>query len=233
MWAVTPTGRLRLEEADMPMVARDRLMEVDVWTTQWRAHSEADEEQQERRHARGQRAKGKTPEQVYGGTVAQRTLLEGLRERVMGPTKREDGIPPNQIEYKTRRLVNDYLQPPKVTRKYELGQARLAEVREDMQKGMMVRNSHELMRSLEAASILDCADMAAHASLYREESRWGLYHWRTDYAGKDNDNWFCHTLLSKKDGAMFSEKHPVADYVVPIADDEKDLYDKQRVTAAE
>ncbi|MAI45634.1 MAG: fumarate reductase/succinate dehydrogenase flavoprotein subunit [Hyphomicrobiaceae bacterium TMED74] len=155
------------------------------------------------------------------------------RERVMGPTKREDGIPPNQIEYKTRRLVNDYLQPPKVTRKYELGQARLAEVREDMQKGMMVRNSHELMRSLEAASILDCADMAAHASLYREESRWGLYHWRTDYAGKDNDNWFCHTLLSKKDGAMFSEKHPVADYVVPIADDEKDLYDKQRVTAAE
>ena len=85
MWAVTPTGRLRLEEADMPMVARDRLMEVDVWTTQWRAHSEADEEQQERRHARGQRAKGKTPEQVYGGTVAQRTLLEGLRERVMGP----------------------------------------------------------------------------------------------------------------------------------------------------
>ncbi|MEM8973168.1 MAG: fumarate reductase/succinate dehydrogenase flavoprotein subunit, partial [Pseudomonadota bacterium] len=155
------------------------------------------------------------------------------RERVMGPTKRDDGIPPNQIEYKTRRLVNDYLQPPKVTRKYELGQARLAEVREDMEKGMMVRNSHELMRSLEAASILDCADMAAHASLYREESRWGLYHWRTDYTGKDNENWFCHTLLSKKDGAMFSEKHPVADYVVPIADDEKDLYDKQRVTAAE
>ncbi|MEM7747315.1 MAG: fumarate reductase/succinate dehydrogenase flavoprotein subunit [Pseudomonadota bacterium] len=155
------------------------------------------------------------------------------RERVMGPTKRDDGIPPNQIEYKTRRLVNDYLQPPKVTRKYELGQARLAEVREDMEKGMMVRNSHELMRSLEAASILDCADMAAHASLYREESRWGLYHWRTDYTGKDNENWFCHTLLSKKDGAMFSEKHPVADYVVPIADNERDLYDKQRVTAAE
>ena len=39
------------------------------------------------------------------------------RSGVLAPTRREDGIPPNQIEYKTRRLVNDYLQPPKVTRK--------------------------------------------------------------------------------------------------------------------
>lgn len=153
------------------------------------------------------------------------------RDRVMAATKREDGIPPNQIEYKTRRLVNDYLQPPKVSRKYELGQARLAEVRDDLENRMMVRNSHELMRSLEAASILDCADMAAHASLYREESRWGLYHLRTDFPEKDDENWFCHTLLGKQDGKMVSEKHPVADYVVPIAEDEKDLYDKQRVSA--
>ena len=47
------------------------------------------------------------------------------RERVLAPTRREDGIPPNQIEYKTRRLVNDYLQPPKVTRKFELAQTAL------------------------------------------------------------------------------------------------------------
>ncbi len=103
------------------------------------------------------------------------------RERVLAPTKREDGIPPNQVEYKTRRLVNDYLQPPKVARKYELAQQRFAEVRDDMEGSMIARNAHELMRALEASSILDCADMAAHASLYRTESRWGLYHLRTDY----------------------------------------------------
>src|SRR6201996_7916661 len=153
-------------------------------------------------------------------------------DRVMAPTKREDGIPPNQVEYKARRLVNDYLQPPKVTRKFELGQRRLAEVREDMEQHMVVRNSHELLRALETQSILDCADMAAHASLYREESRWGLYHLRTDFPEKNNDDWFCHTLLSKKDGKMSSEKREVQPYVVPIADDEKDLYDKQRIRAS-
>jgi succinate dehydrogenase/fumarate reductase flavoprotein subunit len=154
------------------------------------------------------------------------------RARVMAPTRREDGIPPNQIEYKTRRLVNDYLQPPKVTRKFELGQRRLAEVREDMTERMIARNAHELLRALETQSIIDCADMAAHASLYREESRWGLYHLRTDFPEKDNANWFCHTLLSKKDGRMTSEKRDVQPYVVPVADDEKDLYDKQRIRAS-
>ncbi len=153
------------------------------------------------------------------------------RERVLAPTRREDGIPPNQIEFKTRRLVNDYFQPPKVTRKFELGQKRLGEIRDDLENRMMARNAHELLRALEASSILDCADMAAHSSLYRTESRWGLYHLRTDYPEKNNEDWFCHTLLRKKGGRMTSEKHPVQPYVVPIADDEKDLYDKQRVGA--
>jgi len=157
--------------------------------------------------------------------------IEKEKARVLAPTKRNDGIPPNQIEYKARRLVNDYLQPPKVTRKFEIGQRRLAEVRDDMQNQMVARNSHELMRALETSSIIDCADMAAHASLYRTESRWGLYHMRTDYPERNNDDWFCHTLLRKKNGRMTSEKRDVQPYVVPIADDEKDLYDKQRIRA--
>lgn len=154
------------------------------------------------------------------------------KTRVLAPTTREDGIPPNQIEFKTRRLVNDYLQPPKVARKYEIGQARLAEVREDLETRMMVKNSHELMRALEAHSILDCADMAAFASLYRTESRWGLYHLRTDHPEKNDQDWFCHTLLSKTNGRMACEKRAVDPYVVPIADEERGLYDKQRIRAS-
>jgi len=153
------------------------------------------------------------------------------RDRVLAPTKRADGIPPNQIEYKTRRLVNDYLQPPKVPRKYELGQARFAEVREDLEQSMLATNSHQLLRALEAASILDCADMAAASSLFRAESRWGLYHLRSDYAERDDDNWLCHTLLGKTDGRMTCEKRAIDPYVVPIASDEKDLYYRQRVAS--
>jgi len=155
--------------------------------------------------------------------------IEQEKERVLAPTRRTDGIPPNQIEYKTRRLVNDYLQPPKVTAKMELAQQRFAEVRDDMLSSMVVRNSHELMRALEAASILDCADMAAAASLFRTESRWGLYHNRVEYQ-KDDENWFCHTLMTKgEDGNPSSRKQDVKPYVVDISDEEKDAYNKQRI----
>lgn len=156
-------------------------------------------------------------------------VVAAERDRVLAPTKRDDGIPPNQIEYKTRRLVNDYLQPPKVTAKMELAQNRFEEARDDMEQGMYVRDAHELMRALEASSILDCADMAAAASLYRTESRWGLYHNRVEY-DRDDENWFCHTILTKgDDGKPAHRKQDVKPYVVEIAEDEKDAYYKQRV----
>jgi succinate dehydrogenase/fumarate reductase flavoprotein subunit len=113
----------------------------------------------------------------------------------------------------------------------QLAQQRFAEVRDDMENNMYVQNSHELMRALEASSILDCADMAAHASLYRTESRWGLYHNRVEYERNDDD-WFCHTLLTKdSEGRPSSKKQAIRPYIVEIAEDEKGAYDKQRVTA--
>ena len=155
--------------------------------------------------------------------------VDAERNRVLAPTKRDDGIPPNQIEYKTRRFVNDYLQPPKVTAKMELAQKRFEEIREDMEHGMYVKDSHELMRSLEASSILDCADMAVAASLYRTESRWGLYHNRVEYE-RDDENWFCHTILTKDEtGKPSHHKRDVKPYIVEISEDEKDAYNKQRV----
>ena len=153
------------------------------------------------------------------------------QERVMAPTRRTDGLTPFEMEYKARRLVNDYLQPPKVTAKYLIGQARLAEVRDDL-SALCVKDPHELMRALELQSILDCADMAAAASLYRTESRWGLYHWRVDHPATDNENWFCHTLLYKDEfGRMAHRKHAVDPYVVEIDEDEMGAYHQLRTPA--
>ncbi|MGO4712690.1 fumarate reductase/succinate dehydrogenase flavoprotein subunit [Bradyrhizobium sp. 2TAF24] len=149
--------------------------------------------------------------------------------RVLAPTRRDDGIPPNQLEYKVRRLVNDYLQPPKVTARMQLGQARFAEARDDLDTAMVARDAHELMRALEVSSILDCADMAAFASLYRTESRWGLYHHRVDHPDKNDAEWFCHSLVRKAAGKMTAEKRAVAPYIVPIDEAERGAYDRQRI----
>ena len=155
------------------------------------------------------------------------------QERVLAPTKREDGLPPNQIEYKIRRLVNDYLQPPKVTAKYELCQDAAGRgARTTWNTQMMARDAHELMRSMEVASILDCADMAAFASLYRAKKAAGAFTTGGPTTQDSNDeDWKCHVLLSNQDGVMTCEKKEVAPYIIPIAEDEKDAYYKQRITA--
>ncbi|MEX0731693.1 MAG: fumarate reductase/succinate dehydrogenase flavoprotein subunit [Aquisalimonadaceae bacterium] len=153
-------------------------------------------------------------------------------ERIRAPLAVADGIPPAQFEYKIRRLVNDYLEPPKVTRKMEIGLQRFAAIREDIPR-VSAADPHELLRALEAQSILDCAEMAARASLFRTESRWGLYHYRVDYPEKNNDEWFCHTRLFKDaNGNMCSAKRPVEPYVVALDDEEKNAYQKLRVNSA-
>tara|TARA_B100000929_G_C15344077_1_gene365168 strand:- start:117 stop:716 length:600 start_codon:yes stop_codon:yes gene_type:complete len=152
-------------------------------------------------------------------------------ERIQAPMKRADGIPPEQMEYKVRRLVNDYLQPPKVTKKMEIGLERILAVREDVPL-LCARDPHELLRAMEVQSIIDCAEMAARASLYRTESRWGLYHYRVDYPDQDDSEWFYHSRLFKdENGQMAHGKRPVADYLVSLGE-EKDAYRKMRVQKA-
>jgi succinate dehydrogenase/fumarate reductase flavoprotein subunit len=153
--------------------------------------------------------------------------------RVLAPTQREDGLTPNEMEFKTRRLVNDYIQPPKVTAKLELAQQRLGEVRTDLDQ-LVARDPHELMRALEMQSILDCADLAAAASLYRTESRWGLYHLRVDYPETDNQNWFCHSMHFKDAaGRIAHRKRPIDPYIVAVDESEMSAYHQLRITAPE
>ncbi|HLL89828.1 MAG TPA: fumarate reductase/succinate dehydrogenase flavoprotein subunit, partial [Tepidisphaeraceae bacterium] len=107
--------------------------------------------------------------------------VEAERDRVTRPLRTgvADGLPHHQVEYKLRRMVNDYLQPPKVTTKMNIGLEHFMRMRADLD-GMGCDNPHDLMRTMEVHFIRDCAEMAARASLERTESRWGLYHYRVD-----------------------------------------------------
>lgn len=150
---------------------------------------------------------------------------------MQAPLLREKGLPPNQVEYKLRRMVNDYLQPPKVTRKMEIGLDRFEGIREDLDR-LQARDAHELMRALEVHAIRDCAEMAARASLYRTESRWGLYHARVDFPDRNDADWLVHAQLRKDEaGRMVSFKRPIEPYIVPIAETERSAYQKLRIPA--
>ncbi|MFT4808082.1 MAG: succinate dehydrogenase/fumarate reductase flavoprotein subunit [Paraglaciecola sp.] len=154
------------------------------------------------------------------------------RDRILAPLKQTDGIPPSQFEYKLRRLVNDYLQPPKVTKKMDIGLARILAMENDIPL-LYARDAHELLRANEAQHILDCAKMAAVASMYRQESRWGLYHNYVDFPQTNDSEWFCHVQLFKDNNdQMTCSKKPVKPYVVELDEHEKSAYQKMRVQQA-
>lgn len=154
------------------------------------------------------------------------------KKRIYAPLLREEGLPPAQVEYKLRRFVNDYLQPPKVTKKMEIGLQRFAMVEQDIAQ-IKANNPHELMRAMEVSVIRDCAEMAARASLFRTESRWGLYHYRVDYPARDDENWFYHCHLRKDEfGNMVSLKRAVEPYIIPLNEQEQEAYSQLRLKVA-
>ena len=158
-------------------------------------------------------------------------MMSKRNARACAALDNEDGLPANQVEYKIRRFVNDYLQPPKVTRKMR-SRSSASPKSARICTRIVARDPHELMRALEVHSILDCADMAAAASLFRTESRWGLYHYRVDYPEQDDANWFCHTQLFKDEQAPSLEETPGRSLVVPLESERRGAYDRLRIPAA-
>ncbi|BCJ46904.1 fumarate reductase/succinate dehydrogenase flavoprotein-like FrdA [Actinoplanes ianthinogenes] len=142
--------------------------------------------------------------------------IEAAKALIYRPLDHPDGPPQQQIEYKLRRFVNDYVAPPKSAAKLEIAVETFQRMAGEID-GMGGRTPHELMRCVEVSFIRDCAEMAARASLVRTESRWGLYHERADHPQRDDAEWLYHLNLRRNDdGEMEFVKRPVAAYLFPV-----------------
>ena len=137
-------------------------------------------------------------------------------ELIYRPLRHPDGPPQPQVEYKLRRFVNDYLAPPKTATKLSIAIQTFERMRNEVD-GIGATTPHELLRAVEVSFIRDCAEMAARSSLTRDESRWGLYHDRSDTPDRNDVDWRYHLNLRKTaDGDMEFLKRPIAPYFVSV-----------------
>ncbi len=151
----------------------------------------------------------------YEGQLPQEQIVQA-HELVYRPLRHPDGPPQPQVEYKLRRFVNDYVAPPKSGARLSLAIEAFERMRDEI-ASMGARTPHELMRCAEVTFIRDCAELAARSSLARTESRWGLYHERTDHPERDDASWLAHLNVRKDaDGRMEFLTRPVAPYAVPV-----------------
>ncbi len=98
----------------------------------------------------------------------------------------------HDLEYKMRRLINDYVVSPKNAYKLNRWLEWAKRFEHEIEKEVAVTNGHELSKLFEAENILRCATFSAMAALERKESRWGNAHHRTDYPERDDKRWLCH-----------------------------------------
>ncbi len=131
--------------------------------------------------------------------------LDRLQETLARHQKGKLGVSVREFEYKFRRLVNEYVAPPKS----QLKLTRFLRETDGMlldQEDLPARQPHEVMKVMEAKAGLFSARMAALASLYRTESRFGLYHQRLDFPQKDDLNWKTRVILSPGPQAPVARK---------------------------
>ena len=85
--------------------------------------------------------------------------------RIPGP------IPIEEFEYKVRRIINDYIVPPK--NEYKLNHALrwMDRFRNELREIVRIRDVHDLFKVYEVENIIQCATLSAQASKERRESR--------------------------------------------------------------
>jgi succinate dehydrogenase/fumarate reductase flavoprotein subunit len=128
--------------------------------------------------------------------VSSGQLVEA-REKIQGVLDMNGPVSPHEFEYKVRRLITNYLIPPKNRTKLLLGLQWMERFRRELPDLVHVTDPHWASKILEMESIIEVSALSAHASLVREESRWGFWHHRTDFPKKDDEHWLRHVVLRR------------------------------------
>ncbi|MFH2124987.1 MAG: FAD-binding protein [Pseudomonadota bacterium] len=105
-----------------------------------------------------------------------------------------------EFEFKVRRIITDYLTPPKNEYKLKRVLWWMDRFRRELDEMVYVKDMHDLFKTYEVANIIECATMCATASLERTESRWLPWHYRADFPEKNDAQWLKHIVVSKGEG---------------------------------
>ena len=114
--------------------------------------------------------------------------LEKIKERIYRPLENKDeSVSYIEFEDKIRQIMSRYVRVGRT----EVGLQTAMELLNRLEEyipNIKAENGHELMRFLESQELLACSQMITRGALVRQESRFGLSHYRTDFP-ETRDEW--------------------------------------------
>jgi adenylylsulfate reductase subunit A len=128
--------------------------------------------------------------------------------QMMAPLKRKRGLHYQEVEDVLRRIMVENVGPSRTRASLETARQKI-EALVPYAEEIKANNFHELMRSIETASLIKVGEIMTHAALYRKESRFIPYHYREDYPETDDMNWCGQVLVKQIDGKITVEFKPL------------------------
>ncbi len=133
-------------------------------------------------------------------------------------------ISPKMFMQRLQKLMDEYAggvtaqfttSEPMLERALEL----LAFLKEDSDK-LGAENLHELMRCWENIHRMYQAEVHVRSVLFREETRWPGYYFRSDKPNMDEENWHCFVNCRRDPvtGEWTMEKKPILHVFAPVSD---------------
>lgn len=125
------------------------------------------------------------------------SVAETFSQKCERRLKQRSDVSIEEFEFKVRRMIGDYLKPPKNNYKLDRALWWMDRFRDEIETVPNISNIHDLFKSLEIDNIIQCATLSAVASKARTESRWIPWHYRSDFPDTDNEKWLKHVVLTQ------------------------------------
>jgi adenylylsulfate reductase subunit A len=140
---------------------------------------------------------------------ADESQVRELKERTFSPMKSDGSLAYKVFEDTMRSVLWQNAGPARNEKSLRVALEKLDRL-ERHYPSIAVHNYHELMRAHESRQILEVAKMMCSASLARKETRFGVYHNRTDFPDTSTD--FDGQILVWKDGKEMKTAFKKLDY---------------------
>ncbi len=138
--------------------------------------------------------------------------VESLKEKALGPLKREDGVKPVDLRNRIQRMAHEKLGPVRSRESIEeliqfIERVKREELPRLYTSSKSRRYNKEWIEALELENIIQVLELSARSALMRTESR-GV-HYRLDYPYTDNDNWLKEIVVKRVGDKIHMTTQPV------------------------
>jgi succinate dehydrogenase/fumarate reductase flavoprotein subunit len=142
-----------------------------------------------------------------------RGQIEKEKARIYAPVMRTEGMGWKELRGGLARIMQDHLGEYKSQETLELGLKWFKSARESELANVQARNPHELWRTVECMSRIDCGELMMHAALNRKASSRILAFNRLDFPQVDPKEWEKIVTVKLVNGEVHAGEHPVDYYL--------------------